>query len=588
MNDFENFDQRARRAAADVRSHAAARPRPVFDPADASLLPAPARLGDRRSRRPLLAAAAVVLLVLAGGLALVVRHQGDDDRGPADTTTTTEPPRPFVATDLPRGLQIAGAIDQSSVASQSMKLDAGGEFSALQVYGPSVDDPQLGVGLLTDESNDYAEFKKVEAGGRTVLTLDDAGLGKHVVIVRRDKRAVYAMSPVLDRATLADVAEGAVVNGLEVQVPTGVLPDGFDFLTEEPGPLGPVGEFRNMVTGSLVGSSAVYMRGTTSSTSDTPDGPDANTPVVDDSATVVVRSMPAEPAGVQAARLFADDVTETSIRGHEALVTTSQVAGSGAGTVVRMVTWLERPGELLRVTGYGVSVEELTRTAEGVRPVPADEWADLVERTQLGEFSAASDTPPATELGRGRFADGTAWSLLGRDLDDPGGRSASIELNVAIGGNSDTSTGFSGSGQAIGPGNGEPPEVFSQTLVQQRGGRHFAAGLVRSDVARVELLDEQGRSAGAATMLDSSAGRAWVVELTADPTVLVARAAGGQELDRVTMSNLDENQSPEISESGSPQDTVPSGNPESSGTTAGLDPAPGQPGAAPAPVLPGN
>lgn len=576
MSDLENLDQRAQRAAGDVRSRAAARPRPAFDADDARLLPAPARLEDRRPRRSLLAAAAVVLLVLAGGLAFVARHQAGDGDGPASPTTTTEPPRPFVATDwtLPKGMTFAGTV---------ALVAAGGkrEVSPLQIYGPSTDRPELGVGLLTDESNTYADTKKMDVGGRTVLTADNAGLGKRVVIVRRGKLAVFAMSPVLDRSTLADIAEGAEVDRAEAKVPGSVLPDGFRLLAEEPDPFGPMGMV-SLRNGAAEGLVSVYARTATRSASGSAPG---------DIGFVTVASTAGGEPELNAVRLWSTEVSETTVRGKRALLTSAPIPAQPGdpGAVVRVVTWLERPGELLRVSGYGVSASELKAVADRVRPVGAKEWADLVERTKLGEFTddrGADGGTPAVEVGKGRFPDGTAWRLTVRQqgvANDGTGAQAfeTPELTVALVGSTDTSSGTSSAS----------PEVdvaFRSTTTLHQQGRTFAAGMLGA-VDAVELRRPDGSVIERAQIVDEGGFRGWVAELTEDPTVAVALGVDGRELDRVQLSNFDQNVNPPVSEGPTPG-TVPSGNPQVSGSTAGSNPStePRWPGSAPPAVLPGN
>lgn len=541
MNDFEQLDQRARLAADDLRSRAAARPRPAFDPADASLLPAPVRLDRHRSRRPFLAAAAVILLVLAAGLALVVRHQGDNDDGPASPTSTTEPPRPFVATDLPKGLAFSGAADARSAGG-----DRGSDFSPLQVYGPSIDRPELGVALVPAGASDMDEAKPVEVNGRTVYTYDDVGLGKRAVVVRHGKRAVLAVSPVLDREVLASVAEQSRIDGGEVEVPQAALPDGFHLLTEEPDPIGPSG-IAALRGGSLEGSMAVYMRDASSGEA---------MPEPDETAFVTVGSVAGDEARLQAVRLWSDAASETTVRGHRALLTSSSTPRTGdtPALVSRVVTWIERPGELLRVAGYGVSAAELQAVAESVRPVGTKEWSDLVERSQLGEFADTTSSEPSVEIGRGRFADGTGWRLAAEESGSTGGpdpeKIVTPLLIVALGGNSDTSSGVSGSAT--------PDVIFQSNVTLDQGGRYFTAGIVNPSVDVVELRRVDGSVIERAQMVEGGGRRGWVAELTEDPTVIVALAADGRELDQVTFSNLGENESPPVSK-GSPT-TIGGGN----------------------------
>lgn len=302
---------------------------------------------------------------------------------------------------------------------------------------------------------------------------------------------------------------------------------------------------------------------------------------------------------MQAIRLWSDTVSETTVRGHAALVTSEVFPGlpTDQGTNIRrVVTWLERPGELLRVSGFGVTQVELETLAKGVRPVANKEWASLVERTELGEFNDAANGEKSTGVGTGRFADGTAWRLAAEESGSAGGTDpqpfVTPRLSVALGGDSDSSSGTSsssgassGSGAASGSGQSDAAFLSNQTL--DKGGRHFAAGIVGRSVATVELRRPDGSVIGTAAIIDGGGYRGWVAELIEDPTVVVAHAVDGRELDRITFSDLNGNESPQISEGATPT-TVVNGNGGGSGATSSTDVAPAQPGSAPAPVRPGN
>lgn len=558
MNDrqsLEQLDQRGAAAAVDARACAASRPRPAFDPAAARTMPAPARLSVHcRSRRPFVAVAAAAAVVVAGIAVGVVQHRtNDDDNRPAGVTTVQ--PRPFLATDLPNGLALVGASGADS---------SGGSMGPMLVYGSAPDDPALGVIVVNEDPKAFADWPRVTVDGRTVITDDSGGFGKNVVVVVRGDRTLILSSPTLSLSSVAKLAERVTIEGSRPVVPESALPDGVRLLGEDADPMADSGAISVSRGGFSEGFLTAYQRGT---------GPGG--------ATVTVTSTSGDEVRLNATRLLANQSKITSVRGHQGLFTNQKLT-AGAGLEVQTLSWLERPEEVLRVSGYGATEAELRTVAEGLQPVPADEWRKLLERTKLGELSPSSDTPPVTKLGRGRFADGTAWALLRHDDKGSGG----LDLKVALDGDSDTSEAHSGSAQATGTPGGEPAGVFTENLVQLRGDRHFAAGMLRSDVATVVLLDGQGRSSGKAAVLTGNGAPAWVAELTTDPTVVVARAADGRELDRVTLSNFGENQSPEISEEATAT-TMPNGTADGSGSNAGSDPAPGQP-AAPAPVLPGD
>src|SRR5690606_8730533 len=94
--------------------------------------------------------------------------------------------------------------------------------------------------------------------------------------------------------------------------------------------------------------------------------------------------------------------------------TGSSDAGGGVtigwqeGWVVR---WTERPGEMLSLSGLGLTREELLAAAETLQPVDPTRWRELLEATALGDLHVYDGDRPSVEMGRGRFADGTAWVL---------------------------------------------------------------------------------------------------------------------------------------------------------------------------------
>jgi hypothetical protein len=251
---------------------------------------------------------------------------------------------------------------------------------------------------------------------------------------------------------------------------------------------------------------------------------------------VLVSSMSGDEARLHALELVATETDRATVRGREAIVGTTWTEGGSGQVTNSFVSWIERPGELIRISASGVPVDELVRIAETVEPIEAEAWRDLVERSLLGEFDSGEYRESAGELvemARGRFAGGTAWVLRvwpaeGEELSGP---NASIDLQVAIGGDS-TSGSSSGSG-AVSTSDGQPAEtVLGSSTTLNQGGRTFVAGFVGADVDTVVLVGVDGAELGRAELVSGLGRRAWVAEVADGAVAVVARAADGTELGR--------------------------------------------------------
>src|SRR5699024_1457716 len=114
---LDDLDRRAAAAADDLKAHAAARPRPAFDPDPGRAIPV-APGGDRRGadRRPLFLAAAAILLVVGGFAWQAARPDGGSD--PATPVETGGDPdvrlTPLVTDQLPAPLLPGGFADAPS------------------------------------------------------------------------------------------------------------------------------------------------------------------------------------------------------------------------------------------------------------------------------------------------------------------------------------------------------------------------------------------------------------------------------------------------------------------------------------------
>jgi hypothetical protein len=257
---------------------------------------------------------------------------------------------------------------------------------------------------------------------------------------------------------------------------------------------------------------------------------------------------------------FGDGAEDLEVRGHPAVLGWSEEEGEPGEDPSRewMVAWEERPGEIIRVAGAGVSREDVLAIAEDVRPVSDAEWDELARTAVL--------TPgPGEELvGTGAFSDGSPWALVVQD-DGDGGSWTYLRSSVPADGSSSSGSGV---GQAVGP-DGEPVETerpaLSEVNREGGGGLAWAYGLLEptsgAAVARVVVEDATGEVVAEAVLVGEGDLRGWVVELP--PDLLPAEDGGaGSE------SSSSESSSGSASGSSSDGPTTTSGS-EGVATTAG-------------------
>lgn len=535
MNDHDRLHQldgRAERAAADLRDRAERRPVPPFDPdvtAPVLTLTTSRSAADPghprlRSRRALAVAAAVALLAGAGAWAATSGDDGSDEGGVA--TVPAEGLRAHVATDLPDGYTLVGAFTLSGDGDGEGQDQGAGEPMPVSFYGTDDDDPQLAVASAGDvEFDDGSLGDPVDVGGgRTARTLDAEGFGPASVLLTGPDQRLVVTSPSLSIAGMAEVTEGAELTDTGVTLDEGAMPEGWRLLASEPD-LVSAGTPLAAFAPSGAQHSAYYAGG----------------PATDPTKQAIsVTSLPGDAARLATARLLLDDVRSVDIDGSPGLLGQLSMGVDGSDLTLRTVAWLDG-ATLVRVAGFDVGEDELLRVARGVRPADADEWDELVRSSELGELS--DDDGP--EIARGAFADGTEW-VLRVDGVEADGVVLSADLSVGLPTSGSFSSSSSGSAKTSGL-------LALQTLDQ--GGRHFASGLVSTDVAAVELRRPDGTVIERLDVLTGAGARAWVAELVADPTVVVALDAGGGEVDRQEVEAGDANVSPgsgiEVTEGGS-------------------------------------
>lgn len=557
--DLDPIDERGRAAAADLRARAGSRPRPVFDP-EAAALVAPTPIAARRSgwhdpRR--LAVAAAVVLVLVG--CAIWAGMGADDDGPADVTTTTTEVRPFRPTELPAGFELSYAADVAvdEVAPGSL----GGP---LVLYGPSGDDPRLGLSWISEENAELDEGEAVgEVDGRTVRRLETSGmLNPTVAVADPDGGWLLATSPELSEEDLVAVVGAASATDGRATVPDDALPDGWSELgTSQTGLLGPSS------VAAMRGAPSVALRSMLYA------GPDEG----DLPTSITVTSSGGDQLALDAALVTSPSVEEVTVRGHRALLVSldSEALTDEEGIVTPAsftVSWLESPGELVSVSGFSVDRDELLRAAESVEPVADAEWERLVEQTRLGDLGGLVDQ--GEEIARGDFADGTAWVLydLGATADEgdggPGGAvepQLSLHTTLATGsGSMTTSMGMATSGD----GDGAP---LRSLAIDQVAGRQLAYGWTVADAVEVRALGADGTvldETGTSPLPDAAVGSWFVLELPAGTTELELVDAGGTVLGATLLSDVVGGEPSVEVEPGTVETTIvdPSGGPDGGAT----------------------
>jgi hypothetical protein len=519
---IDQLDERGRRAGRELLQRADTRPRPTFDPDLAGIVPSAGRPPRHLDRRPLLAAASVAAVVAAlVGAAVWTGTRDEGDRAPA-AQVTSDSIRPYLPAVLPAGLELAGVAEQGVPGSSTAEPGLG----ALHTFGPVSDDPRLGVLVMADALDDDAPT--IAVGDRTgrLHDLGDAGFGPILEVPTSPDTGPYLwfLGPGLGRDELVGIAAATTLDGYLPVIADDALPDGW----ERQGAVAAGMEAISPIAGMRAGANDHVLVAQHEGS---------------ESGRALMVSVSSQVALVDAQRLFLTDTTEVEVRGHRAVVGRWNLGGNADEMWV--ARWVERPGEALTVNGIGLSLDEVLAAAESLEPVEPTRWAELVEATALGDLGRGPIEGAGTELGRGEFADGTAWVLR---LTAPGsgadsGLDGTLELDVALAGDSSSTSGsMSSVGTAIDE-DGNPVElpdrVFGTMTTLEKGGRAFVSGLVRSDVTRVELYDERGAPLAApVTVVTADGHTAWVAELDGRATTVAAFGDAGPALARASVPTI--------------------------------------------------
>lgn len=454
-DDLRALDHRGRAAGADLHQAASSRPLPTFTP-DAVVAPAPVPLRPHRTGRRLLSAAAVVLALAA--VATVVATQGDEDDGTADEVVADQL-RGWELGAPPAGLALAGA-------GEDVRDGAPAVSGTLSAYGPSPDDPQVGVSAMDGWSlNDMgATAKRFTVDGVEVADLAGFGLAPVALVIDDPDSpgdGIVAISATLDREELARLAMATTVTGGVARIDDAALADGWRLLTEDPS-----GPF-------LANSTAVARGGMADARSVAYLEVDADEGFP---RSMTITSRGGDEDQLQLVRLTADEVEEVEVGGVPALLTTQQLRGEGIDDrVQRAIAWQPRPGELVQITALDVEEQVLLDAAASARPIPEAAWADLVRQTTLGLLGQGGGPVIAEDT----LDDGTPFALR----FDPDGQT--LKLNVAVDDDGEGSSGSATASTDMTEASDGARWLASATT--DVAGRTFDAGLVSADVAFVSI-----------------------------------------------------------------------------------------------------
>jgi hypothetical protein len=514
MNDpqiLDELDERGRTAGRTLLERAGARTRPGFDPDLLAALPPSVPAARHLDRRPLLAVASVAAVVAAlVGAAVWVGTRDDGGQTPA-AQVSSDSIRPYLPTDLP-GITLSGVAEVGEPGGATTEPGLGG----LHAFGPSVDDPRLAVLVMAEAIDD--DVATIPVGDRTGR-LHEVATGSFGAMLEvpasastTDGPFLWFVGPSLTTDELVALAQATTLDGYTPVIDQAALPDGWERHAAVAVGLEAISPVAGMRGDTSEHALLAYYEGSASGRS-----------------LVVGVSGQVELVDVQ--RLFLTDTTEVEVRGHRAVVGRWNLGDLDADETW-VARWVERPGETISVAGTGLSRDDVLAAAESLQPVEPTRWAELLQATALGDLGGGGEGA-GTELGRGQFADGTAWVLRISGADS--GLDGTLELDVAIAGDSSSTSGsMSSVGTAIDEdGNpiGQPDRVFGSLTTLEKGGRAFVVGLVRSDVTRVELYDEQGAPLLAPVTVVTAGGHtAWVAELDGRATTVAAFGDAGPAL----------------------------------------------------------
>jgi len=476
----------------------------------------------------MLAAAAAVLVLAAVAGILALRSTGAETV-PAEAASGN--PRPFVAGHLPAGYEVAGI---GGVGTPGVPF--WGTFDpigtgATTIYGPEASRPGLVVQALPGPASDWIDPAQTDLidlpGGRTADPIDDLGLGKHALRVARGDRATQLITTTMEADELQAVASEAVVDGdARLDLDAVDLPAGWHelshFSSDEDGPSD------TFLAALEDGASVAFYTDRPLPSPDSDD--DGHARLGDGDGAIAVSSSAGDERELYARAAVAAASSTTTVRGHNAIVATMPTH-AGDEVPLRSISWIERPGELVRVTASGLDEPALVAAAEDVRPVSPKEWKALAEQSQTGAFDAVRTGEEAPiEVGQGRFPDDLTWRLSvtpGDAGDDP-----VVHLAVSPPADGGDPASTSGRGTAADP---AARAILATETIDFGDLRLYSGALVAPEVARVEVRDADGTVIARPDIVEGHGHRGVATPVATASATLVALAADGTELDRAKL-----------------------------------------------------
>ena len=524
---LDPLDHRAARAATDLRARAAARPIPALDVELAALPPLPSLHRSRRQGASRMLAAAAAVLVLAAVAGILALRSTGAETVPAEAASGD--PRPFVAGHLPTGYEVAGI---GGIGSPGVPF--WGAFDpiatgATTIYGAEASRPGLVVQVLPGPASDWIDPAQTDLidlpGGRTVDPIDDLGLGKHALRVARGDRATQFITTTMEADELQAVASAVVDGDARLDLDAVDLPVGWHelghFASDEDSS---VDTFLAALEGG--GNVAFY----TDRPLPSPDSDDGHARLSDADGAIAVSSTAGGEQELYARAAVAAASSTTTVRGHDAIVATMPTH-AGDEIPLRSISWIERPGELVRVTASGLDEPALVAVAEDVRPVSPMAWKALAEQSQTGAFDAVRTGEEAPiRVGQGRFPDDLTWRLTVTPADAGTDPEVHLAVSPPAGGGDPATT--SGRGTAADP---AARAILATETIDFGDLRLYSGALVAPEVARVEVRDADGTVIARPDIVEGHGHRGVATPVATASATLVALAADGTELDRAEL-----------------------------------------------------
>jgi hypothetical protein len=351
-----DLDTYARQASAGLRQS-------VRDAELTTTAPRPA--GGRR-----LVAVAVALVVLVGGFVVLTRGGDEPSEGGIASSGVATPLAPD---PVPEGLAFTGAFEGPIDDEEEASLP-----SDVAVYTDSDVGSESDVALVALSAEGTANYdgsalEPIEFEGRTfygesqadgeAISWDDPVSG----------RAGIVSSRTLSREQLLDAARGATIDGRGVvEITAAALPDGLSLLATVPyGAVAPLGSAMAIVDGA---GGIGYA--------------DAEQTRV-----LQVSFVLAGEGWLEASQALLYEPESLEVRGRPAYGGLVSPEATGA-----TLTWVEADGTFVRLTGYGIMLDELADIAETLEPLSPEAWQALLDESDRERARSNGEATSGTEV----------------------------------------------------------------------------------------------------------------------------------------------------------------------------------------------